>query len=68
MSLLHIAGIPTAKEQRCIRCCEVIRIKDNGFPAWPGAPVSYPPFAGEDTPCKAVDLMNEREPLATELL
>ncbi len=26
MSLVrHIAGIPTATEQRCVRCCEVIR-------------------------------------------
>jgi hypothetical protein len=35
----HIAGIPTATEQRCVRCCEVIRVrsaKDFTYPAWPG--------------------------------
>ncbi len=40
MSLVrHIAGIPTATEQRCIRCCEVIRNANNFAPAWPGSNV-----------------------------
>ena len=42
----HIAGIPTASEQRCVRCCKVIRRYHNymnksitwwwRFPLWPG--------------------------------
>jgi hypothetical protein len=31
----HIAGIPTATEQRCVRCCEVI-IKAPGYCMFPG--------------------------------
>ena len=33
----HIAGIPTATEQRCVRCCEVIATKRNGALIWPGS-------------------------------
>jgi hypothetical protein len=32
----HIAGIPTATEQRCVRCCEVIAEEGNDLPCWPG--------------------------------
>lgn len=34
----HIAGIPTASEQRCVRCCEPVNAEDEG-PSWPGAEV-----------------------------
>ena len=43
MSLVrHLAGIPTATEQRCIRCCEVIRGRMKYVPVyayWPGEEV-----------------------------
>lgn len=34
----HIAGVPTATEQRCVRCCEVIARNDfnSTGPSWPG--------------------------------
>ena len=38
----HIAGIPTATEQRCVRCCEVIGATDHKLgngPFWPGGRV-----------------------------
>lgn len=31
----HIAGIPTDKEQRCVRCCEVIADTRTRL-TWPG--------------------------------
>lgn len=31
----HVAAIPTATEQRCLRCCEVIKIQGNNMPQWP---------------------------------
>ena len=34
--LRHIAGFPTATEQRCVRCCEVIIEMENDLPCWPG--------------------------------
>lgn len=38
MSLVrHIAGIPTPTEQRCIRCCQVIR-RWGALALWPGEP------------------------------
>ena len=42
MSLVrHVAGIPTATEQRCVRCCEVIRDMQESYSGivmawWPG--------------------------------
>ena len=34
----HIAGIPTATEQRCVRCCEVIStLEHEGACCWPGS-------------------------------
>ena len=73
MLVRHIAGVPTATEQRCVRCCEVIASDDPlaHNPSWPGTVVlrgcrsKKPP---ED--CKPVDL-NTREtlpPMETHLL
>lgn len=62
----HVAAVPTATEQRCVRCCEVIAQRGNPVfscdPFWPGVdcvtndirtptPKHYPP---QD--CKPVDL------------
>lgn len=34
---IHIASVPEAKLQRCIRCCFVIRDANRGdAPLWPG--------------------------------
>ena len=73
MLVRHVAGVPTATEQRCVRCCEVIRVAAlNRKSEWPGAMV----MTGDDTAigkpqdCAAVDL-NTREtlpPLETNLL
>lgn len=35
----HIAGIPTHKDQRCVRCCEVLVRGPQLYPAWPGSSV-----------------------------
>ena len=33
----HVAGIPTATEQRCVRCCDLLfTSKNRVFPFWPG--------------------------------
>ena len=37
----HIAGIPTATEQRCVRCCKVIRMAPGPRPEWPGSEPFY---------------------------
>ena len=74
MLIRHIAGVPSATEQRCVRCCEVIDTRspesaDGDYeydhedrPAWPGSAVLSNPGIGwsahED--CKPVDL-NERD-------
>ena len=61
----HIAGIPTATKQRCVRCCKVIRRTTVGtFPLWPGFLVvmldRYDAKPQYDTPaavdCTPVDL------------
>jgi hypothetical protein len=52
----HIAGIPTATEQRCVRCCEVIRDNPEDYVGvrmawWPG----HTAFTGEGKGSSAVD-------------
>lgn len=63
MLIRHIAGVPIATEQRCVRCCEVILRSMEQDPAWPGSEVEEigpgPLETIED--CKAVDL-STREP------
>lgn len=70
MTLRHIAGMSTATEQRCIRCCEIIARKgaSSQGPSWPGAAVivigdrvfsGHVAATADD--CEAVDL-NERPP------
>ena len=65
MLIRHVAGVPTAHEQRCLRCCEVIATKSDkltrsAFPSWPGAPMVAGPCGGDVQDCKPVDL-SERE-------
>lgn len=36
MLIRHIAGVPTATEQRCVRCCEVLGDNKGTSPTWPG--------------------------------
>jgi len=61
MLVRHIAGIPTATEQRCVRCCEVVAKKPNSC-WWPGATaysgLGSRPMDVED--CKPVDLNETR--------
>jgi hypothetical protein len=61
MTTAHIAGVPSATEQRCVRCCEVIATHQQGilnssFPTWPGKEVIVGPCGGAVTECKAVEL------------
>lgn len=63
--ILHIAGVPTATEQRCVRCCEVIaKIPDGPHPFWPGQSVAFE--YGLSQYCEAVDL--SRRDMPVELL
>ena len=65
--LRHIAGVPTATEQRCVRCCEVIQSRGQlrrigasigDEPYWPSQEVNGGTFPGdgEIEDCKPVDL------------
>ncbi len=63
--LRHIAGTPTATEQRCIRCCDVIGCNVGVFargPYWPGQEVidmteAWTGTDGAQEDCKPVDLL-----------
>lgn len=66
----HIMAVPTASEQRCLRCCEVISDRSEGDACyWPGRHVvisgrdRITAFADEmDVPdCVAVDLSQREE-------
>lgn len=65
-NISHIAGLPSATEQRCVRCCEVIA-KNSGislvavFPWWPASEALVGPIGGAVEDCKPVDL-SESQP------
>jgi hypothetical protein len=69
----HIAGIPEADTQRCVRCCEVIsQRKSGGKPHWPG---SYLVVVGNQTfvnhpgaaDCVGVDVEKPDYDMSTEV-
>jgi hypothetical protein len=71
--LRHIAAFPTEKEQRCIRCCEVLLRKgaSSTGPAWPGSyvvAIADKIFSGHVAAavndCQAVDLCDEPREVA----
>ncbi len=61
MSLVrHIAGIPTATEQRCVRCCEVIRDVAEDYQGivmawWPGRSAFVGEGKGSSMDCTPYD-------------
>ena len=46
MLVRHVAGFPTATEQRCVRCCEIIRTRESCTPSWPGIEVVMGSYEG----------------------
>ena len=56
----HIAGVPTATEQRCVRCCELIVLAErHSNPIWPGAYLDRATLRGKPggmVDCTPVDL------------
>lgn len=67
-ALRHIAAIPSATEQRCIRCCAIISRKQQSTigAAWPGAYVTeiggklFSGHAANGADCVGVDLNETR--------
>ncbi len=63
-AIRHIVGIPTATEQRCVRCCGVIESIIRGAACWfPGTVVSTPSSIGADGDCVQVDSCRAEETL-----
>lgn len=67
-AIRHIAAVPSDKEQRCLRCCEIIvrRGASSMGPAWPGAAVTQigdklfsSHVAALVDDCRAVDLCDK---------